>query len=72
MFQLRLNGVSSSFKRVSRVFERSLKGVLGKWCFREFERSFKEVSRVFKGSLREISRMFNKVLRVFQLRLRGV
>ena len=27
---------------------------------------------MFQGSLREISRVFKKVLRVFQLRLRGV
>ena len=30
-FQLRLKGVSSSFKGVSRAFERSLKGVSGKF-----------------------------------------
>ena len=41
----RLKEVSSSFKGVSSVFERSLKGVSGKsqWCFRKFPRSFKEV-----------------------------
>ena len=37
MFQVRLKGVSSSFKGVSRVFERSLKVVPGKfqWCFKD-------------------------------------
>ena len=50
MFQLRLKGVLSSFKGVSRVFERSLKGVSGKfqWCF-------KEVSRVFQESFNGVS-----------------
>ena len=38
----------------------------------EFQWCFKEVSRVFQGSLRDISRVFKKVLRVFQLGLRGV
>ena len=54
MFQLRLKGVLSSFKGVSRVFERSLKGVSGKfqWCFRKFQRSFKEVSRLFQEHLK--------------------
>ena len=47
MFQLRLKGVSSSFKGVSKVFERSLKGVSGKfqWCYNAVS---KEASRVFE------------------------
>ena len=57
-FQLRLRGGASSFKGVSRIFERSLKGVFWKfqWCLTNFRRSFKEVSREsqesFKGSSR--------------------
>ena len=45
MFQLRLKGVLSNFKGVSRVFEKSLKGVSGKyhWCF-------KKVSKKFQGA----------------------
>ena len=37
MFQLRLKGVSSSFKEVSKVFERSLKGVSAKFQWQSFE-----------------------------------
>ena len=45
---------------VSRVSERSLKGVSGKfqWCFRKYQRSLKEVSRVFKENFKGISRKF--------------
>ena len=45
VFQLRLKGVSRGFKGVSRVFESSLRGVLGK-----FQGSFKDVSREFQRS----------------------
>jgi len=57
--QVRLNGISSSFKGFSRVLERrvvcqgSFKGVL-----RKFPRSFKEVSRVFQESFKGFSRKF--------------
>ena len=38
-----------------------------------FQGSLKGVSiRVFQGSFREISRVFKKVSRVFQLRLKGL
>ena len=55
VFQLRLKRVLSSFKGVSRVFERSC--VLGKFqrCFTKFQRSFQEVSRLLKGSFKGIS-----------------
>ena len=58
MFQLRLKGVLSSFKGVSRIFGRSLKGVSGKFqcCLTKFQRSFKEVSRVFQDSFMGVSR----------------
>ena len=58
MFQVRLKGISNSFKGVSRVFERNLKGVSGKvqLRFRMFQRTFKEVSRVFQGRLKGISK----------------
>ena len=49
MFQLRLKGVSSGFKGVSRVFERNVAGKFP-WCF-------KEVSKEFKGSLERVSRV---------------
>ena len=45
MFQRSFKEVLSSFKKASRVFERSVKGVLGK-----FQGCFKEVSRVFQVS----------------------
>ena len=60
VFQEIFNGGLSSFKVVSRVFERSLKGVSGKvqWCFKEVSKIFKVVSRVlqesFKGILRKV------------------
>ena len=47
MSQVSLNGVSTSSKRVSRVFERRMKCASGK-----FQKSFKEVSRVFQESLK--------------------
>ena len=58
MFQIRLKGFSISFKGVSKVFERSLKGVSGKfqWRFRKLQKSFKKVSRVFIKSFKGISR----------------
>ena len=54
--------VSISFKGVSRIFERSLKGVFRKflWCLTNFQGSFKRVSIKFQGS------------RAFQRRLKGV
>ena len=58
MFQLRLKGVSSSFKGHSRAFERRLKGVSGKGVPRKFQRSFKEVSRVFQENSKGISEKF--------------
>ena len=62
MSQLRLKDLSSSLKGLSKVFERSLKGVSVKFqCrFRKFPRSFKSVER-FKGISRE-----------FQGRLKGI
>ena len=45
VFQVRLKGISSSFKEVSRFFERSSKDMLEK-----FQRCVKVVSRVFKES----------------------
>ena len=48
MFQIRLKGFSISFKGVSKVFERSLKGVSGKFQWRG---SFKKVSRKFHECL---------------------
>ena len=51
MSELRLKGVSGSFKGISKVFERS--GV------REVSMVFREVSKRFPGS-------FNSGLRVFQ------
>ena len=57
--------VSSSFKEVSRVFERSVKGISGKFegCFKEvsmkFQGHFKKVSRVFQGMLKGDSREFH-------------
>ena len=56
VFQLRLTGVSISFKGVSRIFERSLKGVFRKfqWWLTNFQRSFKEVSREFQESFKGI------------------
>jgi len=54
VFQLRLTSVSISFKRVSRIIERSLKGVSGKfqWGLTNFQKSFKKVSRLFQDSLK--------------------
>ena len=74
LFQLRMMGISSSFKGVSRVSERSLNGVLGnfQWCFRKLQRSFKEVSRLdgISSSFMVVSRVFegslNDVLGKFQ------
>ena len=47
--------MSSSFKGVSRIFENSLKGDLGKlkWCF-------KEVSKNFQESIKSVSRKFQR------------
>ena len=49
---------SSSFKEVSRVFERSVKGISGRLqgCFKGVSKKFKEVSRVFQGSFKGILR----------------
>ena len=59
VFQIRLNGVSSNFKGVSRVFERSLKGVVMEVSM-VFQWWFKGVSRVFQGSFQEGSRKFQE------------
>ena len=56
--QVRLKGISSSFKGVLRVFEKSSTGVSGKFQWR-----FKEV---FQEVLRKIQECFKKVSRVFQ------
>ena len=70
LFPKRFNGVSRKFKgclkfqgcfkEVSRVFQRSFKGV----C-RKFQGCFKEVSRVFQLRFQGISSSFKRVSRVF-------
>ena len=52
------------FKKVSRVFQGSFKGVSGKFqgCFKEvprvFQGGFKGVLRKFQGYFKEVSRVF--------------
>ena len=48
LFKVRLKGISSNFRGVSREFERSLKGV----------GSFNGVSMLFQGHFNEVSRVF--------------
>ena len=68
--------VLSSFKEGSRVFEKSVKGVSGKFqgCF-TFQKSFKEVSRVFQENFKGILRKFQGYLkedrRMFQWSFSG-
>ena len=66
-FQINFKDVSTqiksvSSKRVPRVFERTLKGVLGKFqqylrkfqrSFKSFHKSFKSISRYFQGCFNE-------------------
>ena len=51
-----------SFQCVSRVFERSSKGIPGKGqiCFKVFQGSLKGVPRNIKGCFKEVSRVFFK------------
>ena len=73
MFQGISKVFQGSFKEISRVFDRRLKGVFGSFmgvgCVNAvswvFQGSFKEVSRKFQGH-------FKKGPRVFQGRLKGV
>ena len=53
MFQIRLKGVSSNLKGVSRVSKRSLKHVSGKlhWSFKGVSRKF-QASRAFEESFK--------------------
>ena len=71
-----MEGVSSSFKGISRILEISLKSASGKfkWCFKEVSRSFnfqecfkkfqgyfKEDQRVFQGSFQLVSWAFERI-----------
>ena len=51
--QVGLKGIASGFIGVSRVFERSSTGVLGK-----FQWYFKEVSKMCQGNFKSVSRKF--------------
>ena len=68
-----MKGVSSSFKEVSGVFKRSLKGSM---VFQGSLKIVNEVSRVlqesFEGSSRNFQGLFKEVSRAFQGRLKGV
>ena len=68
MFELRLKGVSSSFKGVSRVFERTSKGISVS-VSKVFQGSFKGVPRKFLGCFKEDLRVlwsFKWVSRMFK------
>ena len=58
MFQVRLKGISSSYNGVSRVFERSFKGVSFQRCFknvlRKFQKSFKGILKTVKDNSRNV------------------
>ena len=73
MVQLRLKGVSINFKAFF-VFERSLKGMSGKfqWCPNAVLRVFKEDSKKFQGSIKRVSKNFKGVSRKIEGCFKGV
>ena len=56
-----------SFKRVSRVFERSSKVISGKFQMYFKGVCFKEVLKVFQRSFKEVERLFHERLNVILL-----
>ena len=62
--KVRLKGISSSCKGVSRVFEISSTDV--SCVSREFYGSFKDISRKFQGCLKKCKLCFKKISRGFQ------
>ena len=65
--QVRLKGISSIFKGVSRAFERRLTGVSGK-C----QGCFKEVSKKFQGSYKGVSwKLFQESFKSVSRKIEG-